>query len=252
MNNLHTVGKHQSGGAHKVRILSFDLQTESAGVWRELAQSAGVHFDVENCWNSVERVPSEWQVVIVDQSVLQSDFANSISKLTLARPGQVIVATGASLSVGDVVEIMRHGCDYVFEKPLNQPLIAKVFPEILADAKRLTEKRAEFQTLRELFAELTHREEDVLQHVLKGVSNKDTAELLNVSVRTIEARRAKVYHKTHSSSVVELVRKVDRLVRLSRIFDLTNSIHIGQRHADVAGSSHLSMRTKRKLELSRT
>ncbi len=159
------------------------------------------------------------EIVVVDQSLFSEGFVPAVSELTLARPGQVVVATGSKLGVGDVVEVMRNGCDYVFEKPLDSEHIAGVLPEIKADCEKLREKSREFEVLRRLFADLTHREEDVLNHVLDGVSNKDTAEKLNVSVRTIEARRAKVYHKTKSSSVVELVRKVDRFARLSRIFE---------------------------------
>ncbi len=56
----------------------------------------------------------------------------------------------------------------------------------------------------------------MLIHVLKGVPNRQAAEMLQVSVRTVESRRAKVYKKLAANNVAELVRKADRLEVLRR------------------------------------
>ena len=50
--------------------------------------------------------------------------------------------------------------------------------------------------------------------VLDGVSNKLIAKQLQVSVRTVESRRAKIYRKCEVSNVTELVRCVDRAQQL--------------------------------------
>lgn len=200
----------------------FDNQAESIAIWQKLAADTGVKLSHEKCWNGGESLPLDYQVIVLDRSAVSGHFARTVSHLAMTRPNQIVVATASAWKVNEVVEIMRHGVDYAFEKPLDGVLVSSVFPEILADARKLREKLAEYEALQELFANLTHREQDVLNCVLEGVSNKDSAEQLNVSVRTIEARRAKVYGKTESKSVVDLVRKVDRLVRLGQIFDTSN------------------------------
>jgi DNA-binding CsgD family transcriptional regulator len=55
---------------------------------------------------------------------------------------------------------------------------------------------------------LTPRETQVLEHVLAGRSNKETAELLMISRRTVEHHRAAVMQKTRARSVPELIRIV--------------------------------------------
>jgi hypothetical protein len=50
--------------------------------------------------------------------------------------------------------------------------------------------------------------------VLDGVSNKQIAKQLEVSVRTVESRRAKIYRKCDVTNVTELVRCVDRAHQL--------------------------------------
>ena len=55
---------------------------------------------------------------------------------------------------------------------------------------------------------LTPREKQVLEHVLAGRSNKETAERLMISRRTVEHHRAAVMQKTGARSVPELIRIV--------------------------------------------
>lgn len=205
-----------------MQIFIFDNQAESTMIWQKLAADSGFKLTHEKSWIGIERLSSEHHVIVLDRSAVQSDYASTVSEVAMARPNQVVVATATDWSVGEIVQIMRHGVDYVFEKPLDGVLVDKAFPEIMADARKLREKLREYESLQKLFTNLTHRERDVLNCVLEGVSNRDSAEQLNVSVRTIEARRAKVYGKTLSKSVVDLVRKVDRLARLSQIFDTTH------------------------------
>lgn len=52
---------------------------------------------------------------------------------------------------------------------------------------------------------LTPRERQVLQHVVAGDPNKRTANMLNISRRTVEHHRASIMHKTRTKSVSELV-----------------------------------------------
>ena len=52
---------------------------------------------------------------------------------------------------------------------------------------------------------LTHREIDVLRLLVRGNTNRQTAELLALSVRTVESHRANLMGKLGLSSRVELV-----------------------------------------------
>ncbi len=63
--------------------------------------------------------------------------------------------------------------------------------------------------------ELTPRETEVLRHVAHGYTNRQTAERLGISVRTVESHRANVMGKLGLSSRVELV----RYAREAGIFD---------------------------------
>ena len=53
-------------------------------------------------------------------------------------------------------------------------------------------------------AELTEREREVMQLVIDGKPNKLIADALDISVRTVEVHRARVFDKMSVKSAVEL------------------------------------------------
>jgi two-component system response regulator NreC len=53
---------------------------------------------------------------------------------------------------------------------------------------------------------LTSREREILASVAEGQSNKSIAERLGISVRTVEAHRARLMLKLRFQSIVDLVR----------------------------------------------
>lgn len=64
---------------------------------------------------------------------------------------------------------------------------------------------------RAIQTELTHRELDVLRHMAEGHSSKEIADLLNLSVRTVENHRASISRRTGLRSVALLTLHAVRL-----------------------------------------
>lgn len=58
--------------------------------------------------------------------------------------------------------------------------------------------------------QLTKREKEILAHIYDGVSNKEIAEELGKSVRTIETHRFNIMKKLSVNNVAELFKKVER------------------------------------------
>ena len=57
-----------------------------------------------------------------------------------------------------------------------------------------------------LQAPLTPREQDILQQVAEGLSNREIADLLNLSHKTVEVHRAKVMQKMSARTLSQLIR----------------------------------------------
>jgi two-component system response regulator DctR len=64
--------------------------------------------------------------------------------------------------------------------------------------------RRHSQLLRVRHSELTERECDVMRLVVEGLPNKLIADRLDISVRTVEVHRSRVFEKMEVKSAVEL------------------------------------------------
>ena len=122
----------------------------------------------------------------------------------------VIFLTGHGDVPTAVAAVKRGAFDFV-EKPFsNNALVDRVEQALLASAQALTERR-HHDDLAHRLAELTERERDVMLLVIKGRPNKLIADELDISVRTVEVHRARVFDKMEVKSAVELANLLRRL-----------------------------------------
>ena len=104
-----------------------------------------------------------------------------------------------------VVRVMRQGAFTVLEEPVNDDELFFAIRESLQESeKRLTEKQEITKLLRR-FDTITSPECQVLDVLCAGYTNKQIAASLDVSVRTVEARKKRILQKTGYESIPELV-----------------------------------------------
>jgi FixJ family two-component response regulator len=65
---------------------------------------------------------------------------------------------------------------------------------------------------------LTQKEKAVLDHVLDGMTNKSISTLLEVTMRTVEMRKASLMRKLKASTHTDLVRKFTQFDTLRNLF----------------------------------
>jgi FixJ family two-component response regulator len=118
---------------------------------------------------------------------------------------------------GDVpmaVNAMKSGAADFIQKPFrDQDLIDRIHKALATD-REARKWRAQEREIRERIAELTPRETEVMQRVVRGQANKVIAMDLGVSQRTVELHRARVMHKLKMRSIAELVSAVGKINEL--------------------------------------
>ena len=116
----------------------------------------------------------------------------------------VIFITGHG-NVKMAVQAMAHGAVNFLEKPFrDEELWESIRKAIEADRQnRLTHNRRTAVNSR--LSKLADGEREVLELILAGNSNREIAASLNISVRTVEDRRARVMRKMEANSLAELV-----------------------------------------------
>ena len=117
----------------------------------------------------------------------------------------VIVTSGRS-TVSEAVQVMRNGALDFIEKPAPPDRLIdalKLSGDLLFDRPAKTPSK---KVIADRLAKLTDRERDVLKHLLDGRLNKEIADDLGVSRRTVEVHRARIREKMHARGVADLVR----------------------------------------------
>ena len=110
---------------------------------------------------------------------------------------------------GDIpmaVQTLKKGAFDFVEKPFrNQTLLDSIKQAIKRSAESL-ERLTHQKRIRERFGLLTEREKEVVELLAHGLSNKNIARRLNVSVRTVETHRANALHKLDVGTSAEIIR----------------------------------------------
>jgi len=115
----------------------------------------------------------------------------------------VIFLTGHA-DVPTAVDTVKRGAFDFCEKPFSDNALVDRIEQALAVSARHLEARHASEAVRKRLGELTEREQDVMRLVVEGVPNKLIADQLDISVRTVEVHRARVFDKMQVKSAVEL------------------------------------------------
>ncbi len=119
----------------------------------------------------------------------------------------IIFITGHG-DVPTAVSAVKKGAFEFVEKPFNdQQFLGLVERAIARDAEFRRQSHGQ-RLFQERLATLTQREREVLDLIVAGRRNREIAETLQVSIKTVEAHRAKVMQKTGASSLAELVQAI--------------------------------------------
>ena len=112
---------------------------------------------------------------------------------------------------GDVpmaVSALKKGAVDFIEKPFSEADMLRLIEQCLTLERDNRDKRLqEADTVRRL-DHLTQREREVLELIIIGKLNKQIADVLGISIKTVEVHRARVMEKMGVNSLAELVQHV--------------------------------------------
>ena len=117
----------------------------------------------------------------------------------------IIVITGHA-DVPLAVQTMKAGVTDFIEKPFDPDRILESVRGCMAALDVLTAERTQQEETQSRLLTLTPRERQVFDALIEGRSNKEIAQALDISPRTVEIFRAKVMTKMQAGSLSVLVR----------------------------------------------
>lgn len=117
-----------------------------------------------------------------------------------------VVVLTAFANTNTTVRAMRNGALTLMEKPCDDDLLWESIRAGIAADQQNWQLEQRTSNIQERLATLTPKEREVLEHIVAGEANKVIANRLDVSVRTVENHRQKIFQKMKAASLAELVR----------------------------------------------
>ena len=112
---------------------------------------------------------------------------------------------------GDVpmaVSALKKGAADFIEKPFNDQDMLRLIESCMKQDRAAAARRAENASVAQRLDSLTQREREVLGLIVAGKLNKQIADELRISIKTVEVHRSRVMQKMGAASVAELVQLV--------------------------------------------
>ena len=126
----------------------------------------------------------------------------------------IIFITGFG-DIPTTVQAMKAGAIEFLTKPFGDEVILSAIRSAIQRSRVALGREAEIQDLRECYASLTPREQEVMALVVSGMLKKQVGDELDISEITVKAHRGKVMKKMKAESLADLVNMASRL-RISR------------------------------------
>jgi FixJ family two-component response regulator len=110
---------------------------------------------------------------------------------------------------GDVpmaVTTMKKGAMDFIQKPFQETELVNLVERMLEQAKDAFAGHQQSASRDALLAKLTSREAQVLERIVAGRLNKQIADDLGISIKTVEAHRANIMEKLNANTVADLLK----------------------------------------------
>ncbi len=109
------------------------------------------------------------------------------------------------------VQAMKAGAVEFLTKPFDEEDLFQAIQEAIERDRRTRQQRAEKRELKNRYASLTAREQEIMEQVILGKLNKQIAAELRITEFTVKFHRGHIMRKMQADSLADLVRMAGNL-----------------------------------------
>jgi two-component system response regulator FixJ len=157
----------------------------------------------------LQEVPAD-QVgcVITDLRMSGVDGMELLQRLNERSSTLPVIIVTAYAETATTVRALRRGAVAVLDKPFRDDELWGFIQEAVSRSLNEVSRSGRQLQLEERFKRLSPQDREVLRLILEGSKNRTMAKRLDVSLRTIENRRRRIFDVMQADSVAELTRMV--------------------------------------------
>jgi len=136
------------------------------------------------------------------------DLQKRMAEIGLEIP--IVFLTGHG-NIPASVQAMKAGAVEFLTKPFDEEDLFQAIQEAIERDRRTRQQRAEKRELKNRYASLTSREQEIMEQVISGTLNKQIAAELGITEFTVKFHRGHIMRKMHADSLADLVRMAENL-----------------------------------------
>jgi RNA polymerase sigma factor (sigma-70 family) len=123
-------------------------------------------------------------------------------------PDLPVIIMTAHGDIDMAVRAMKDGAMDFIQKPFNDQRLIDLINKAMRLNQEAMQNRHQQTTLEKRLEGLTQRENEVLDLIVEGNTNKEIAYRLGISDKTVEVHRARIMEKTQAGSLQDLMKLV--------------------------------------------
>lgn len=198
--------------SRRVHVVDDDASFRTA-IERRLKQAGYEVVTYPSGQHLLDRMPSESEMGCILLDVRMPGLSGPELQLRLNELGStlpIVFLTGYP-DVQTTVRTIKAGAEDFLTKPVSSDNLLRAIERAMARREATRGLKSTLDMIRAHIGKLTPRERQVFERIVRGQTNKQVANALGTTERTIKAHRQQVMEKMQVQSLAELVSLAERV-----------------------------------------